>query len=218
VIAPNTLVGNRYKVTRLLGSGGMKRVYLAEDTRLSNRLCAVAEMTDSFTDPKEKQAAAQSFAREADILARLAHDRIVRVYDRLSEGNRHCLVMEYLEGETLEQRLAAAPAKPLDEKLVVDLALQVLDALEYLHTHNAPIVYRDLKPANVMLLPDGRVKLIDFGIARLFVPKKTGTMIGSQGHAPPEQYEGDAEPRSAASPPTPWSARVAAHNLSRSWS
>jgi len=196
VIAPNTLVGNRYKVTRLLGSGGMKQVYLAEDTRLSNRLCAVAEMTDSFTDPKEKQAAAQSFAREADMLARLAHDRIVRVYDRLSEGNRHCLVMEYVEGETLEQRLGAAPAKHLDEKLVVDMALQVLDALQYLHAHNPPIVYRDLKPANVMLLPDGRVKLIDFGIARLFVPKKTGTMIGTQGYAPPEQYEGKAEPAS----------------------
>lgn len=79
---------------------------------------------------------------------------------------------------------------------MIDSALQALDALEYLHRRNPPVVYRDLKPANVMITPDERVKLIDFGIARLFVPKKTATMVGTQGYPPPEQYEGKTEPRS----------------------
>ncbi|HVN63293.1 MAG TPA: PQQ-binding-like beta-propeller repeat protein, partial [Candidatus Binataceae bacterium] len=84
----------------------------------------------------------------------------------------------------------------LDDKFVIDVALQILAALEYLHGQSPPIVYRDLKPANVMVTPDGDVKLIDFGVARLFIPKKTATMVGTMGYAPPEQYEGKAEPRS----------------------
>jgi serine/threonine protein kinase/TPR repeat protein len=196
MLSAGTVLANRYRVVRPLGGGGMKMVYLVEDTRLANRLCALAEMIDSFTDPKEAQNAAIAFQREAEMLANLAHDRIVRVYDKFSEGNRHFLVMEYVEGYTLEQKLAAAPRKRLDEKFVSDAGLQILDALEYLHLRKPAVIYRDLKPANVIITPDGRVKLIDFGIARIFVPKKTATMVGTQGYAPPEQYEGKAEPRS----------------------
>jgi predicted Ser/Thr protein kinase len=196
MVAPNSVVGNRYRVVRPLGGGGMKQVYLAEDRHLANRLCAIAEMTESFTDLDEKKAATDAFNREAEVLAHLNHDRIVRIYDRLSDGSRHYLVMEYVEGETLEDKLEAAPNKQLDQTLVIGYALEILDALAYLHGRVPPVVYRDLKPANVVVTPEGRVKLIDFGIARLFVPKKTATMIGTQGYAPPEQYEGKAEPRS----------------------
>ncbi|MGH7815607.1 MAG: protein kinase domain-containing protein [Candidatus Binataceae bacterium] len=196
MIDPNTILGARYRIVRPLGGGGMKQVYLAEDTRLANRRCALAEMIDSFPDPAEAQAAALAFAREADLLAQLSHDRIVRVYDKFSESNRHYLVMEHVEGDTLDQLLTAAPAGRLEEKFVIEVALQILAALEYLHGQTPPIVYRDLKPANVMVTPAGGVKLIDFGVARLFVPKKTATMVGTLGYAPPEQYEGKAEPRS----------------------
>lgn len=196
MIATGTIVGSRYRVVRRIGGGGMKQVYLAEDTRLANRSCALAEMIDSFADLAERQTAAASFQREADMLAGLEHENIVRIYDRLSDSNRHFLVMEYVEGETLERKLEAAADKKLDEKTVVEAALQILGALEYLHGQSPPVVYRDLKPANVMVRANGRIKLIDFGIARLFVPKKTATMVGTQGYAPPEQYEGKAEPRS----------------------
>ena len=196
MMTTGTIVGGRYRVVRHIGGGGMKQVYLAEDTRLANRPCALAEMIDSVADPAERQVAAASFQREADMLAGLEHENIVRIYDRLSEGSRHYLVMEYVEGETLEQKLESAADKKLDERSVTEAALQVLGALEYLHGQNPPVVYRDLKPANVMVRANGRIKLIDFGIARLFIPKKTATMVGTQGYAPPEQYEGKAEPRS----------------------
>ncbi|MGO9681324.1 MAG: protein kinase domain-containing protein [Beijerinckiaceae bacterium] len=196
MIAVNSIVGGRYRVVRRIGGGGMKQVYLAGDTRLADRSCALAEMIDSLADPAERQVAAASFQREADLLAGLEHENIVRIYDRLSEGSRHYLVMEYVEGQTLEQKLESASDKKLDEKTVIEAALQVLGALEYLHGQNPPVVYRDLKPANVMVRANGRIKLIDFGIARLFIPKKTATMVGTQGYAPPEQYEGKAEPRS----------------------
>jgi eukaryotic-like serine/threonine-protein kinase len=194
--ATGTIVGDRYRVIRRIGGGGMKQVYLAEDTRLGNRSCALAEMIDSFADPAERQVAAASFQREADMLAGLEHENIVRIYDRLNDGSRHFLVMEYVEGETLEWKLESTSDKKLDEKTVTEAALQVLRALEYLHGQNPPVVYRDLKPANVMVRANGHLKLIDFGIARLFIPKKTATMVGTQGYAPPEQYEGKAEPRS----------------------
>jgi serine/threonine protein kinase len=189
-----TLLANRYRVVRLLGGGGMKQVYLAEDLRLSNRPCALAEMIEAFTNPRDQQAAAQSFAGEAKILAQLKHARIPHIYDHFSEQTHHFLVTEYVEGETLEDTIKASP-QGLPESLVVDVALQVLEALEYLHGRTPTVIFRDLKPSNVMIAIDGSVKVIDFGIARLFVPQKTATMVGTQGYAPPEQYEGKAEPR-----------------------
>lgn len=129
------------------------------------------------------------------MLAGLAHDRIVRIYDKFSESNRHFLVMEYVEGETLEEKLKAAGGR-IDESATIDIVLQVLDALEYLHSRNPPVIYRDLKPSNVMISPDGRVKVVDFGIARFFQTQATATMVGTQGYAPPEQYKGKAEARS----------------------
>jgi serine/threonine protein kinase len=191
----NTIVGGRYKVVKPIGGGGMKLVYLAEDLRLASRRCALAEMVDSFTNPDMQRQAAAAFHREADMLAQLSNEHIPRIFDRFSEQNHHYLVMEYVDGITLEQALAQAGGK-LHEASVVDVALQILDTLIYLHGLSQPVVYRDLKPSNVMMMANGQVKLIDFGIARLFQPHSSATMIGTQGYAPPEQYRGKVETRS----------------------
>jgi serine/threonine protein kinase len=195
MIAPNTIVGGRYRVMKPLGGGGMKLVYLAEDLRLAARPCALAEMVDTFTSPETQQQAIAAFQREADMLAQLSNEHIPRVFDRFSDQNRHYLVMEFIDGITLEQKLKDAGGK-LAESEVIDVALQVLDTLAYLHNLEPPVIYRDLKPSNVMLTPSEQVKLIDFGIARLFQPLSNATMIGTQGYAPPEQYRGKVEFRS----------------------
>ncbi len=173
----------------------MKQVYLVEDLRLAKRLCALAEMLDAFADAAMQRRAAAAFHREAEMLAALDNQHIPRVYDNLSEQNRHYLVMEYIEGTTLEQKLALSGGT-LGEDTVVEIGLQIAEALEYLHALKPPIVYRDLKPSNVMVNTAGLVKLIDFGIARYFQPLKTGTAIGTQGYAAPEQFRGKAEVRS----------------------
>lgn len=195
MIAPNTIIGGRYRVMNPLGGGGMKLVYLAEDLRLAARPCALAEMVDSFTSPDMQKQAVAAFQREADMLAQLNNEHIPRVFDRFSDQNHHYLVMEYIDGVTLEEKLKDNGGK-LPESDVIDLALQVLDTLEYLHNLSPPVIYRDLKPSNLMITPSSQVKLIDFGIARLFQPLSNVTMIGTQGYAPPEQYRGKAEARS----------------------
>jgi serine/threonine protein kinase len=195
MIDANTIVGGRYKVLRPLGGGGMKLVYLAEDLRLASRPCALAEMVDGFTNPDLQKQAVAAFQREADMLAQLSNEHIPRVFDRFSDQNRHYLVMEYIDGVTLEDRIKAAEGK-LPEAEVIDVALQILDTLEYLHGLEPPVIYRDLKPSNVMLSRNRQAKLIDFGIARHFQPMSNATMIGTQGYAPPEQYRGKVEARS----------------------
>jgi serine/threonine protein kinase len=195
MIAPNTIVGGRYRVVKPLGGGGMKLVYLAEDLRLAARRCALAEVVDNFTNPDAQRQAVDAFQREADMLARLNNEHIPRVFDRFSEENRHYLVMEYIDGATLEEEMKQAGGR-LAEPRIIDIALQILDTLEYLHGLEPPVIYRDLKPSNVMLMSNGQAKLIDFGIARHFQPQQNATMIGTQGYAPPEQYRGKVELRS----------------------
>ena len=189
-----TLLQKRYLIERLIGGGGMGMVYLARDQRLANRPCAIKEMVDHFIDPQQRIEANEYFAREADTLAQLKHNAIPAISDRFDDQNRHYLVMEYVEGRDLEQELAARGG-PLPEGLVIDIARQLCDVLAYLHGLTPPIVYRDMKPSNVMLTSRGRVVLVDFGIARLFKAQRKGTMIGTLGFAPPEQYQGVADPR-----------------------
>ena len=195
MIAPQTIIGGRYRVVRALGGGGMKLVYLAEDLRLAARKCALAEMVDSFTSVEAQKQAITAFQREADMLAQLSNEHIPRVFDRFSDGNHHFLVMEYIDGSTLEEQIKQHGGKLRPEE-VVEVALQVLDTLDYLHHLQPPVIYRDLKPSNIMVTGDGLAKLIDFGIARLFQPLSNATMIGTQGYAPPEQYRGKVETRS----------------------
>src|SRR5713226_9874255 len=105
MIQQSTIIGGRYRVMRPLGGGGMKLVYLAEDLRLASRECALAEMVDTFTSPETQKQAVAAFQREADMLAQLSNEHIPRVFDRFSDENHHYLVMEFIDGVTLEQRL-----------------------------------------------------------------------------------------------------------------
>src|SRR5262249_11434773 len=187
-LEPGTVLQKRYRIQRLLGGGGMGMVYLAQDQRLSNRPCAIKEMVDHFIDPQQRLEANEYFAREADTLAQLKHSAIPAISDRFDQLNRHYLVMEYVEGCNLEEELAQR-GSPLPQSLVVSVARQLCDVLAYLHGLQPSIIYRDLKPSNVMLSRNGRVVLVDFGIARLFKAQRKGTMIGTLGFAPPEQYQ-----------------------------
>ncbi|PKL74590.1 MAG: hypothetical protein CVV27_19710 [Candidatus Melainabacteria bacterium HGW-Melainabacteria-1] len=195
-LPPNTILQGRYQITKRIGQGGMGAIYLADDLRFSQRVAVVKEMLDHFTDPDQRRIATNNFDREAEMLANLKHQGIPEVYDRFTEGNRHYLVMEYVNGDDLEQRMMNQDNEPFDEKDVIDWAVQICEILHYLHKQNPPIVYRDMKPANLILNEEGRIYVVDFGIARHFNPTKKGTMIGTQGYAPPEQYRGQVEPRS----------------------
>lgn len=196
-LQPGSLLDGRYYIVRLLSSkGAMGAVYLAQDQRLGNETCAVKEMLDNFQDPGERQRAIQWFEREALLLRRLQHPHIPRVIDHFTERGRHYLVMDYIEGETLESVLARQGGRGLPEESVIEWAVQICDVLEYLHGQQPPIIFRDIKPSNIMLDPRGQIKLIDFGIARIFESGRPGTMVGTPGYAPIEQYQGMAEPRS----------------------
>jgi len=194
-----TLLQGRYEIIGILGMGGMSTVYKARDLRFTNvtRLCAVKEMVNRASDPQLREMALQNFEREANILATTSHPAMPQIYDFLTESTRHYLVMELIEGWDLDTHLAElAPNELLEEAQVIDWALQLCDVLSYLHSHKPqPIVFRDLKPGNIMLDPQGRIRLIDFGIAKNFQTGQKGTMIGTEGYSPPEQYRGSAEPR-----------------------
>jgi serine/threonine protein kinase len=194
LLSPSSLLQDRYRITQLVGQGGMGAVYLANDTRFSSKVCVVKEMLDHFSDPEQRETAMQNFYREADLLANLKHNSIPEVFDRFTEANRHYIVMEYINGSDLEARINEQ-GKPFDDKSVIGWAIQVCDVLSYLHHQKPPIIFRDMKPANLMLTNFGKIYLVDFGIARFFNPVQRGTMIGTQGYAPPEQYRGQVEPR-----------------------
>ncbi|MBV8360792.1 MAG: protein kinase [Deltaproteobacteria bacterium] len=189
------LLDGRYRIHKLLGTGGMGRVYLANDTRLANRPVAVKEMI--LGDGVQERKAVEDFNREASVLARLSHPSIPQIIDYFGEQGRHYLVMEYVAGGDLQHRLDEMGAGArFREASVLEMARQLLDVLQFLHSQKPPIVYRDLKPANIMIDHHGRAMLIDFGIARFLPPGGRGTQIGSVGYAPPEQYLGKMEPRS----------------------
>jgi serine/threonine-protein kinase len=198
-IALGGVVQGRYTVIRLLGQGGMGAVYQVADSRIGGKLLAMKEMSDAaLTDPQEKAAAIAAFGQEAQLLARLDHPNIPKISDFFTENQKHYIVMEFVPGETLENRLARQAA-PCGEADVRNWALQLSDVLEYLHRQVPPVIFRDLKPGNIMVTPQGQLKLIDFGIARLFKPGKAGDthVMGTPGFAPPEQYgKGQTDARS----------------------
>ncbi|HEY6395521.1 MAG TPA: FHA domain-containing serine/threonine-protein kinase, partial [Candidatus Binataceae bacterium] len=189
------LLDGRYRVRKVLGVGGMGRVYLSNDTRLANRPVAVKEMV--IAEGIQEKKAVEDFAREANVLAKLSHPGVPSIIDYFVENGRHYLVMEYVSGGDLQHMLdKLGSGAKLPEHQVSRLARQLLEVLEFLHGQNPPIIYRDLKPGNIMIDKDGRAMLIDFGIARFLPPSGRGTQIGSVGYAPPEQYMGKTEPRS----------------------
>lgn len=195
VLSDQMIVG-RYRFGRLLGSGGFGAVYLAEDVRLQ-RLVALKVCSAQRLPPDEAEEAARLFQREALTLARLRHPGLTAVWDYFQQDEEWFLVMEYVPGETLREALKQAGGR-LPVAQAIDYAAQLCAVLRYLHTQPEPVVFRDLKPGNIMVTPEGELKLIDFGIARLFTPGKARDTVqfGTPGYAPPEQYGGQTEPRS----------------------
>lgn len=180
----------RYKVLMQIGQGGFGAVYKAEDNDLGQRLVAVKEMSKQNLSLRALADGVESFKREALMLAGLRHQHLPRIYEHFEEEERWYLVMDYIEGETLEDHFAKSRDGRLPQIMALKIALQLCDVLDYLHTRQPPIIFRDLKPANIILTPEGNLFLIDFGIARHFKPgqAKDTSAFGSPGYAAPEQY------------------------------
>jgi outer membrane protein assembly factor BamB/tRNA A-37 threonylcarbamoyl transferase component Bud32 len=195
-LAVGQVLQQRYQVLGVLGVGGMSAVYQARDLRFPNvtKLCAVKEIINLAPDPQLRAIAVQNFEREANILATLSHPAIPKVYDYFTEHDRSYLVIEFIDGQNLESYLSEVTGL-LDTDMVLEWAIQLCHVLNYLHSHNPPIVFRDMKPSNVMLDAHQVIRLVDFGIAKLFQTGQKGTMIGTEGYSPPEQYRGVADPR-----------------------
>jgi len=191
------LIRNRYLVKKIIGQGGMGCIYLAEDTRLSGRLCALKEVEhDQALDPVLHKEAQEQFKQEATILAKLDHPNLPKVSDFFSISNRDYLIMDYIPGDDLRTMMLKAKhqKKFLRESEVRSWANQLAGALIYLHNQDPPILHRDIKPSNLKLNPSGLLKLVDFGLVKLLAPgEMTITIIQGQGtvlYTPLEQYGG----------------------------
>lgn len=188
---------DRYLILGILGSGGMSSVYKGRDLHFPNvtKLVAVKEMVNMAADPTMYEMVVRNFEREADLLATLSHPAIPRIYDYFTQDDSSFLVMEFIEGKDLEATLRDTEGF-LSEETVIEWAIELCDVLAYLHNHQPqPVIFRDMKPSNVMVDKYGNIYLIDFGIARVFQPGQKGTMIGTEGYSPPEQYRGEASPQ-----------------------
>ena len=199
-LATNTVLNGRYEIVRRIGGGGMGAVYLAKDRNLGDAPRAVKEMVESHLDPTQHEKAIGDFKRESLLLTALEHPCIPTIYDYFYDDalSRFYLVMKYISGGDLASRMRAAIGGRIDEKTVTDWGMQVADVLDYLHSRPKPIIYRDLKPANLMIDGNtGRVMLIDFGIARWVSQQEKGvTAVGTMGYAPPELFSGRVQPAS----------------------
>jgi serine/threonine protein kinase len=205
--------GGAYQILEPLGKGGMGALYLAADTGAFGRKCVVKELLDYYdpTDPAEARMAQARFGTEARLLSELSHPGIPRIYSYFTEAGRHYIVMEYIEGETLECAVThadflghAVAARPLPMEEVVRHAIRVCRVLEYLAAQPIPVVHHDLKPANLIVdRSSGEVRLVDFGTARTPTRWATQTrlqqgrtmLFGTEGYAAPEQYQNQSDPR-----------------------
>ncbi len=189
----NRILKRRYEVREVLGCGGMGSVYKVVDRRRSSGFLAVKELRSGRLTAEKAREAITQFQTEARILMRLTHPNIPKVYDYFSLRGSHFIVMEYIRGKTLERVLESRKGKAVDERSALAWALQICRAVHFLSVQKPrSIVFRDLTPSNIMIAHDGRVKLIDFGIARFFKEDKDeDTFIyGTPGYAAPEQYGG----------------------------
>ncbi|MCP4420277.1 MAG: serine/threonine protein kinase [Chloroflexi bacterium] len=190
------ILRERYKLTNIVGQGGMGSVYRAEDLRLPGRLCAIKEVQpDLNADEAYRQQAQAQFLQEASILAQLDHPSLPKVSDFFSENGRDYLVMDFVTGKDLRQLLQENQG-PLAEADILTWANQIFDALAYLHRQAPPVLHRDIKPANIKLTLDNRIKLVDFGLVKLMSTddERTITVVQGRGTAlytPLEQYGGD---------------------------
>ncbi|MCS7221931.1 MAG: serine/threonine-protein kinase [Anaerolineae bacterium] len=194
-----TILRSRYRIIELVGHGGMGAVYRAEDLRLQGRQCAVKEVLPELGLPPDLLAQMQEqFYREASILARLDHPNLPKVSDYFSHHGREYLVMDFVPGRDLKEIVDEARRQDtfLRERRVLGWVAQLLDAVEYLHSQNPPVLHRDIKPSNIKLTPQGTIKLVDFGLVKLMAPDDSRTVTVVQGrgtvqYTPLEQYGGD---------------------------
>ncbi len=188
-LAPASLIHSRYSIVRQIGTGGFGAVYQAKDTLFSHRLVAIKEMNQDGLTPRELAEATAAFEREALLLTDLTHPNLPRMHDHFSEHGRSYVVMDFIAGDTLEDYLDKF-IRRFSVEAALEIGIQLATVLDYLHTRQPPIIFRDLKPANIMRTADNDVYLIDFGIARHFKPGKAKDTIplGSKGYAAPEQY------------------------------
>ncbi len=196
-LQPGAILVNRYAIQEVIGMGGMGSVYRARDLHFPNavKLVAVKEMINQARDPLVRQTIVQNFEREANILATLEHPNIPRIFDYFSHNERSYLVLEYINGKDLEELISQNP-NFYSEEQVIQWAIELCDVLSFLHNHQPePIIFRDMKPSNVMVNQNNHIILIDFGIAKSFRDGQKGTMIGTEGYSPPEQYRGEASPQ-----------------------
>lgn len=200
------IIKDRYKIKEIIGQGGMGCVYLADDLRLAGRLCALKAVhyENNLPDDVIKQTREQ-FKREATVLAMLDHPNLPKVSDFFSDENEDYLVMDFVPGKDLRTLMQEEKKKGkfLNERMVLNWASQIADALIYLHSQSPVILHRDIKPSNIKLTPNGIIKLVDFGLVKLLVSgEKTITVVhghGSAYYTPLEQYGGDTghtDPRS----------------------
>jgi serine/threonine protein kinase len=208
------LRGGLYRITEPMGKGGMGALYLAADTYAFGRKCVVKELLDYYDpdDPDEAREAQTRFETEARLLSELSHPGIPRIYSYFSEVGRHYIVMEYIEGETLERAVThldplgrEVAARPLPAEEVVRHAVRICRVLEYLANRPTPVIHHDVKPANLIVdQTSGEVRLVDFGTAQARMQWATqarlnpggATLFGTEGYAAPEQYQGRSEARS----------------------
>lgn len=198
-LRPGDLLRDRYLIKQAVAQGGMGSIYLADDVRLTGRVCAVKEVSgDPHASPSIQQEAREQFYREASVLARLDHPCLPKVSDFFSEEDRDYLIMDFVPGQDLSDIVAAArdEGRFLVETEVLGWARQLIDALSYLHLQEPPVLHRDIKPANLKLTPNGTIKLVDFGLVKLLDADEQRTITVVQGrgtahYTPLEQYGGD---------------------------
>ncbi len=197
-LKPGEMLRERYQIREQIGQGGTGSIYLADDKRLQGRQCALKEVEHNPSLPQHLlHQAREQFFREASVLARLDHPNLPKVSDYFSVDNRDYLVMDYVPGKDLRERMLEAKRKKqfLSEDEVIGWAKQIAEALQYLHEQKPPIIHRDIKPSNLKITPSGLIKLVDFGLVKIMAPDEvTITVIQGQGTAlytPLEQYGGD---------------------------
>jgi serine/threonine protein kinase len=194
-LEPGKFLQEKYVIRNLIKAGGMGAVYKAFDVKLE-RFCAIKELLPSFKRNDSTEMA--WFKREAELLAKLDHTGIPGVTDYFTDSGRYYLVMTFIEGEDLDSIVIRDGNPGLPENKVIEITIEILKTLNYLHSQNPPVIYRDMKPSNIMICKDGKVMLIDFGIARTIDRDKQSpkTSIGTMGYAPVEQYRGYIDERS----------------------
>lgn len=189
ILVPGTLLQNRYKIECEIGQGGYSVVYKARDTGHHGRRVAIKQINLRNMSPRQVIEATETFNRETTLLPSLRYNGIPKFYGHFTDPEHWYLVMEYIAGQTLEDYLEKSP-KGCSVREALRIGIDLSSILGYLHSQKPPVIFRDIKPSNIMLTPNKKVYLIDFGIARVFNPNKAKdtTPLGSPGYAAPEQY------------------------------